>query len=36
MSFSREPLINTLKRPTSWALVEQVIANLDAILLDHS
>ncbi|NEO30460.1 MAG: tRNA-(ms[2]io[6]A)-hydroxylase [Symploca sp. SIO3C6] len=36
MSFSRKPLINTLKKPTSWAWVEQVMANLDTILLDHS
>jgi len=30
------PVINTLKQPTSWAWVEQAIANLDVILLDHS
>ena len=28
--------INILKQPTSWAWLEQAIANLDAILLDHS
>ncbi|WP_026100262.1 tRNA-(ms[2]io[6]A)-hydroxylase [Fortiea contorta] len=30
------PTINTLKQPTSSAWVEQAIANLDTILLDHS
>ncbi|OCQ98745.1 rubrerythrin family protein [Nostoc sp. MBR 210] len=30
------PTINTLKQPTSDAWVEQAIANLDIILLDHS
>lgn len=30
------PTINTLKQPTSRAWVEQAIANLDIILLDHS
>lgn len=30
------PIINTLKRPTSWAWVEQAIAHIDTILLDHS
>jgi tRNA 2-(methylsulfanyl)-N6-isopentenyladenosine37 hydroxylase len=30
------PTINTLKLPTSWSWVEQAIANLDIILLDHS
>ncbi|HBL61043.1 MAG TPA: rubrerythrin family protein [Cyanobacteria bacterium UBA8803] len=29
-------MINTLKQPTSWAWVEQAIAHLDLILLDHS
>jgi tRNA-(ms[2]io[6]A)-hydroxylase len=28
--------INILKRPTSFAWIEQAIANLDTILLDHS
>ena len=28
--------INILKQPTSWAWIEQAIANLDGILLDHS
>ncbi|NES87053.1 MAG: tRNA-(ms[2]io[6]A)-hydroxylase [Moorea sp. SIO2B7] len=28
--------INILKQPTSWGWVEQAIANLDVILLDHS
>ncbi len=30
------PVINTLKHPTSWAWVEQAIAHLNVILLDHS
>lgn len=30
------PTINTLKLPTSWDWVEQAIAHLDIILLDHS
>jgi len=30
------PTINALKQPTSDAWVEQAIANLDIILLDHS
>lgn len=30
------PIINTLRQPTSWAWVEQAIAHLDTILLDHS
>ncbi len=30
------PRINTLKTPTSWSWVEQAIAHLDLILLDHS
>ncbi|BAZ33437.1 tRNA--hydroxylase [Cylindrospermum sp. NIES-4074] len=30
------PTINALKQPTSGAWVEQAIANLDIILLDHS
>ncbi|ALF55127.1 hydroxylase [Nostoc piscinale CENA21] len=30
------PTINTLKQPTSDAWIEQAIANLDIILLDHS
>lgn len=30
------PTINALKKPTSDAWVEQAIANLDTILLDHS
>ncbi len=29
-------MINTLKQSTSWAWVEQALANLDTILLDHS
>ena len=29
-------VINTLKHPTSWAWVEQAIAHLNVILLDHS
>ena len=36
MSSSTLPTINTLKQPTSWAWVEQAIAHLDIILLDHS
>lgn len=36
VSFSKLPIINTLKRPTSWAWVEQAIAHIDIILLDHS
>jgi tRNA-(ms[2]io[6]A)-hydroxylase len=34
-SFS-QPIINILKQPTSQAWVEQAIAHLDIILLDHS
>jgi tRNA-(MS[2]IO[6]A)-hydroxylase (MiaE) len=30
------PTINALKQPTSDAWIEQAIANLDIILLDHS
>lgn len=30
------PIINALKQPTCWAWVEQALANLDTILLDHS
>ena len=30
------PIINTLRQPTGWAWVEQAIAHLDTILLDHS
>ncbi len=30
------PTINVLQQPTSFAWVEQAIANLDTILLDHS
>lgn len=30
------PIINTLKQPTSWAWIEQALAHLDTILLDHS
>jgi tRNA-(ms[2]io[6]A)-hydroxylase len=30
------PIINALKQPTSNAWIEQAIANLDIILLDHS
>jgi tRNA-(ms[2]io[6]A)-hydroxylase len=33
---SQLPTINVLKQPTSSAWVEQAIANLDIILLDHS
>lgn len=29
-------VINTLKQPTSWAWVEQALAHMDTILLDHS
>lgn len=36
MSSSILPIINTLKQPTSLAWVEQAIAHLDIILLDHS
>src|SRR4028118_429234 len=36
VSSSTLPTINTLKQPTSWAWVEQAIANLNIILLDHS
>jgi tRNA-(ms[2]io[6]A)-hydroxylase len=36
VSSSTLPTINTLKQPTSWAWVEQAIAHLDLILLDHS
>lgn len=36
VSSSTLPSINTLKQPTSWAWVEQAIAHLDTILLDHS
>ena len=36
MSSSTVPTINTLKQPTSWAWIQQAIANLDTILLDHS
>ncbi len=36
MSSSTLPTINTLKQPTSLAWVEQAIAHLDIILLDHS
>lgn len=33
---SSTPIINVLKQPTRWDWVEQAIANLDTILLDHS
>ena len=36
MSLSITKNINILKQPTNWAWVEQAIANLDIILLDHS
>ncbi|ARV63187.1 rubrerythrin family protein [Nostocales cyanobacterium HT-58-2] len=36
MLSSQLPTINALKQPTSFAWVEQAIANLDTILLDHS
>ncbi|MGB7443257.1 MAG: tRNA isopentenyl-2-thiomethyl-A-37 hydroxylase MiaE [Coleofasciculaceae cyanobacterium] len=36
VSCSQLPVINTLKRPTSWVWVEQALAHLDTILLDHS
>lgn len=36
MPSSTLPIINILKLPTSWAWVEQAIAHLDIILLDHS
>lgn len=36
VSSSTLPTINTLKLPTSWDWVEQAIAHLDIILLDHS
>ncbi|NEP56207.1 MAG: tRNA-(ms[2]io[6]A)-hydroxylase [Symploca sp. SIO2G7] len=36
MSYSTFPLINTLKSHTNWAWVEQALAHLDVILLDHS
>jgi tRNA-(ms[2]io[6]A)-hydroxylase len=34
--FDTLPTINVLQQPTSFAWVEQAIANLDLILLDHS
>jgi tRNA-(ms[2]io[6]A)-hydroxylase len=36
VSLSITKNINILKQPTNWAWVEQAIANLDIILLDHS
>ena len=36
MSSYTLPVINTLKHPTSWAWVEQALAHLNVILLDHS
>lgn len=36
MVSSQLPTINALKQPTSSAWVEQAIANLDIIRLDHS
>jgi tRNA-(ms[2]io[6]A)-hydroxylase len=36
VSSSTLSVINSLKQPTSWAWVEQAIAHLDIILLDHS
>ena len=36
MLSSQLPTINALKQPTSLAWVEQAIANLDIILLDHA
>ena len=36
MSLSATATINILQQPTSMAWVEQTIANLDTILLDHS
>ncbi|MBW4556937.1 MAG: tRNA isopentenyl-2-thiomethyl-A-37 hydroxylase MiaE [Trichormus sp. ATA11-4-KO1] len=36
MLTSQLPIINALKQPTSHAWVEQALANLDIILLDHS
>ncbi|MGB7416255.1 MAG: tRNA-(ms[2]io[6]A)-hydroxylase [Thermosynechococcaceae cyanobacterium] len=36
ISSSAKPTIKFLKQPTSQAWVEQAIANLDTILLDHS
>jgi tRNA-(ms[2]io[6]A)-hydroxylase len=36
VSSSTLPIINILKQPTSWAWVEQAIAHVDIILLDHS
>lgn len=36
MSFSTLPVIHALRQPTSSAWVEQALANLDTILLDHS
>lgn len=36
MSSSTLPIINTLKRPTSGEWVEQALAHLNIILLDHS
>ncbi|YAF94203.1 MAG: tRNA-(ms[2]io[6]A)-hydroxylase [Nodularia sp. CChRGM 3473] len=36
MLTSQLPIINALKQSTSYAWVEQALANLDIILLDHS
>ncbi len=36
MLSSELPTINALRQPSSWAWVEQAIANIDTILLDHS
>ena len=36
MTSATQPLINTLKQPSSEAWVKQAIANLNIILLDHS
>lgn len=36
MLSSTLPIINALKLPTGWDWVQQAIANLDTILLDHS
>ncbi|NEO55682.1 MAG: tRNA-(ms[2]io[6]A)-hydroxylase [Okeania sp. SIO3B5] len=36
MQLSKTPTIKYIKQPTSQAWIEQAIANLDTILLDHS
>ncbi|NES90748.1 tRNA isopentenyl-2-thiomethyl-A-37 hydroxylase MiaE, partial [Okeania sp. SIO2B9] len=36
MQLTKTPTIKYIKQPTSQAWIEQAIANLDTILLDHS